>query len=378
MSVRLEMSCLYFANAELTCRCAKQVDAARTSMQFHQFHQFLTASHIRKWREESHVGAGSRRRLIRAAVLWAVGVFLMVVDFLLLVVFFARFSHMMSQHGVSGWIGPYISAFTALQSVMKTITVTVFRWNESERIGTDQASFDRYSLVNLSYLHYCCVGAVYLQVLQVTYKSWYDFWMVMIWNQLLSLASYGFYVADWGAILRGDAPERRDWRGRLAGFFPADPLNTRGLTCFYAYIDIMANCIAAVQFIVFVLIQALLPYNAPVFIQFSTSIPHDSYEPLQQAAFVCAGLAINYAMYCAMDGWMGWWFGLTPTYVGTSYMTQYPKFGRTMLVVSTHAVTDLYLGVLLVSIAGVLMVSECSDDGKWLGSAATIVNCTQP
>ena len=373
------MSRLSFANAELTCRCAKQVDAVHGSMPFQHFHHFLTASHIHKWREESHVGAGARRRRVRAAALWVVGVLLMVVDFLLLIVFFARFSHMMSQQGVNGaWIGAYIFAFGQLQLVMRQITVTVFTWNESERIGTNQASFDRYHLVNLSYLHYICVGAVYLQVLQVTYKSWSNFWSAQISAHCVNLASYAFFVADWGAVLRGDAPERKDWRGRLAGFFPADPLNARGLTCFYAYIEIMAKTVAALQFIVFVVIQAQLPYNALVFIQFSDEFPDGSYEPLQQAAFACAGLAIDYAMYCAMDGWMGWWFGFTPTYVGTSHMTQYPRFRRTMLVVSTHAVTDLYLGVLFVSIAGVLMVSGCSDDGQWLGSTATIVNCTEP
>ena len=64
--------------------------------------------------------------------------------------------------------------------------------------------------------------------------------------------------------------------------------------------------------------------------------------------------------------------GITPTYVGTCHISQFPRFRRTMVVISSHVVSDVYLGMLLASIAGVLMVSECSessDGSTWKWSA---------
>jgi hypothetical protein len=106
--------------------------------------------------------------------------------------------------------------------------------------------------------------------------------------------------------------------------------------------------IAAVQFSLFVAVQQLMPYNARVFIDFSASEPRwddgGSYDPLQQLAFACAGIAITYFRYCVIDVTSGRMFGITPSYVGTCHIAQYPRFRRTIITVSTHVVTDIYVG----------------------------------
>ena len=178
-------------------------------------------------------------------------------------------------------------------------------------------------------------------------------------------------VQDWSAILLGDDLSRSDWRGKIAKHFNPDTLNQRGTLCFNTYIMITADAIAALQFCLFVGVQQALPYNSEVFIEFSTK-EAGSYEPLQQLAFVCAGFGLSYARYCATDIVSGRLYGITPTYVGTCHLSQFPRFRRTMVVVSSHVVSDVYLGMLLASIAGVVMVSECtaSADGstmQWNG-----------
>jgi len=191
--------------------------------------------------------------------------------------------------------------------------------------------------------HFCCIGSIYRQLLQVTYQSWWQFWQMAIQSQVVKVALFGLQSQDWSSHLLGDQPARTDLRGKLAKFFNPDPLNQRGSLCFGSYLMITSDWIAALQFSIFVLVQTLLPYNAEVFINFSTE-ESGSFVPLQQLAFVCAGVAFSYARYCAIDVVGGRLFGITPTYVGTCHISQYPRFRRTMLVVSSHVCTDVYIG----------------------------------
>lgn len=184
---------------------------------------------------------------------------------------------------------------------------------------------------------------MYKQLLQVNYDSWFQFGSGCIQSQLLKILLFILQAQDWSSLLLGNQPDRTDLRGKVAKKFNPDPLNQRGSLCFGTYLSMAADVIAAAQFSLFVLIQDQLPYNAQVFIRFSTQEKF-TYQPLQQLAFVCAGVAVSYCRYCATDVASERLLGITPTYVGTCHITQYPRFRRTMATVSSHVVTDIYLG----------------------------------
>lgn len=209
--------------------------------------------------------------------------------------------------------------------------------------------------------HFVCIGAMYKQMLQVNYESWNQFWLQTAQSQVLKVLLFALQAQDWSSRLLGDQLGRTDLRGKLATRFNPDPFNQRGSLCFSTYLAITADVIAAVQFSLFVVVQQLLPYNARVFIDFSTSEPRwddgGTYDWLQQLAFVCAGVAIAYCRYCAIDITSGRMFGITPTYVGTCHIAQYPRFRRTMVTVATHVVTDVYVGCKLFKLACI----NCSE-----------------
>jgi hypothetical protein len=51
-------------------------------------------------------------------------------------------------------------------------------------------------------------------------------------------------------------------------------------------------------------------------------------------------------------------YSLSPTFIGTCHMKQYPRFVRAMVVVATHVLTDVYLGMLFMAVGGVIMVKR--------------------
>jgi hypothetical protein len=119
-----------------------------------QFHSFVTKTRMVSWRQEAHHGKKARRAMLKGFALWALGIALLITNWLWLTVFFALFSQAVSRTAAVTEIGSWGIFFDAVQFVLIQLTVKVLKKGEKERVGSNLTSFDRFHLVNLAKFHF--------------------------------------------------------------------------------------------------------------------------------------------------------------------------------------------------------------------------------
>ena len=228
---------------------------------------------------------------------------------------------------------------------------------ESERLGTADATFDRYHLVNMARFQFAVMKAMYNALLLVQLESWDECFLLIGQNQLNRFILFTLGMVDRPSLLSCGNPDRRDCAGELARKLPADPLNQRGATCLNQLMTQYGDQVALITHCTFLFAQtALPPYNTGVFQLFATK----EKKLVQQLAFAFTNAGGGMLGFWAIDTYSSWAYTLSPTFVGTCHVKQYPRFVRTMVVVATHVITDVYLGMLFLAVGGVMMVDQGS------------------
>lgn len=146
-----------------------------------------------------------------------------------------------------------------------------------------------------------------------------------------------------------------------------DVLHQRGMICFQQAIKNRAKSIATFQYTGFILlIMMVMPYNATIFVRFSEGAGFDwsqqlvfvviawilcaangchaclVVEPWIKVALTGCRDNINFAL---MNRWCAKFYSITPYYVLWCYLEQYPGMRRALVVVPTHIISDVYLGM---------------------------------
>lgn len=129
-----------------------------------------------------------------------------------------------------------------------------------------------------------------------------------------------------------------------------DVTNNRGEVCFREFLSTTAVWIASIQYLAFLLLLKAFPKNLPLFDEYIVVINVDgngdeNLDPFkQQFWFVGLSLLIETAVYILRSRLSQ---VMSPHYVGQCHFAEYPRFKVSIMFVSAHIVSDVYLGILL-------------------------------
>ena len=275
-----------------------------------------------------------------------------------------------------------------------------------------KTSFDRMQLVSLVRFFFACCGGFYKQALFTSIDSWGAFASFVVTNGISKAMTFIFGMLPWFAyshdvlappvatatasgldvaltkrrvrMVTGEGLQDNDGgddnrsidaeeeeqvlfatkvakpevKAGLAGllrFCPggcnADALNQRGQTCFTTFLNATAVQMAGVTHCVFILCLTAWPQpSAATFPTYNYLVVEG--KTGQQLIFVLSMLLVEGTAYHLTDMLSAWRYHLTPTHVGLCHLQQYPHYCVSMLVIAWHVVTDVYLGLLLASAAG--------------------------
>ena len=318
-----------------------------------------TKAAANRWRRQSKSSDEAKRALWRASLWFCLGVSLLLLNWAWLQAF------VMLYHTASGdWLGVsrnlvFSTMFELVSGPFKAASSRCFKNAETYRFGSkEHITFDRFHLVNSVKCAFILYSAIFKITLMASQK---DVVALVTWvlpKLLLTVLKFCAKMRDWHSV------EQKRAAGRLAArLLSRNLLERRGQVCFETSLQMTSASIAAVQYLVFLSVLRLngLFYTPPdagvddwagnvyVFPYLRDSLEAAAFK--QQVMYVLASWLSEYLLFVCIDAVSGKLFQITPSYVGSCHLKDYPRYSRTILCLAAHIVSDVYLGMVLVTLA---------------------------
>lgn len=292
----------------------------------------------------------------------------------------------------------FSSLFELALLPIKYITTKFLICAEVQRFGSrDHITFDRFHLVNAVHCAFHLYKAIFKITLLANQKSVISFITWVLPKLMIDIAKFCVRMYDWRAEIvvgrqlspytddgdagagaakqhgetsatdGGDGGRTEDahwwaspWTHYLIEkFVGTDVLARRGKVCFEQSLQISATSIAAVQYAFFLIYLSMVGQMSPssalannmLIFPFLAGTVLDGDTMQQQFAFIAVSWLAEVVLYCTIDSISHKYFKLAPTYVVACHLQQYPRFSRTVIVLAAHITSDVYLGMVLVTLA---------------------------
>jgi len=266
----------------------------------------LTA--LKRWQKRANT---DYKKTVLGFWFWLLGIFLFVVNWLLLMVFTLGFIKNASCN-LSVFFG--VLLFDAMTNGMQFLVCRVMEQAELARVGSKKVGFDRFHLVSLTRFTFHMYAAVFRLTLLVRLTDWSGFvifyaatTVTHTLTQILPMNGKAHRVAQEGrlqAVMRHTTKK--------------DLLHQRGMCCFSSYLQNTATHIAALQYCVFVFFLDLMP-NRSLFPHYST----DSSVVSQQIGFAICAWCLNYFSYTVICVLFDRRYNLSPTCTHATFASPY-------------------------------------------------------
>ena len=128
----------------------------------------------------------------------------------------------------------------------------------------------------------------------------------------------------------------------LAEEFEHDLLHHRGIMCCTAFLKKSAKQVALVQYMIFILVLNYTSLNVEVFPIFSKEA---NFNFEHQALFVAIAWGFDFVVYELTNVVCKQMFDITPLYVGTALLEEYPRLRLSFLIIAAHIISDVYLSM---------------------------------
>ena len=348
----------------------------------------------RKWRDRAHLGASNRKHVLKGFVFWVVGISLLVLNWVWLQIFVLGYMKLATS---PERISFGLSVFNFSQMVASYVVTGVMQRAEMQRVGADHANFDRFVLTNQISWAFTCYSAIFKASLVVGLSDWTDFWAYWLTDAVTSMVAFVVPMSrNLHALLGTDLACCR-WplcQRMLGKVVDNDLLHQRGNLCFGEFLGRWADLVGCAQYVLFVgyivtfgeenqvrkrsFLRRFrrkpehLPrqardkhrnnskkknvfFSQSIFIPFSTAAGFDFQLQLQFCAVACI---LDFLQYVVTNIVAERVWQLSPMYVGACHLRQYPEFRRSMVLISMHIVSDVYLGMVFAMSAGIYFTDD--------------------
>lgn len=310
----------------------------------------------RRWRVRAHLGGTSRQHVLKGFLLWIVGIALLVLNWAwlqVLTVAYMKFATTPSMITLGTGI------FNFSQMFSQFVVVSVMKKAEMQRVGAKHTNFDRFVLTNQVRWAFICYKAIFQAALLVRLSDWHDFLAYWITSAVTSAIVYTLSMSrNMHALIGTDIAccRRPTMQLMLRGVLDSDLLHQRGNLCFGEFLRHWGSLIAYTQHVLFIgYIVTFGRDNQAIFIPYSTAAAFDFKLQMQ---FCAVGSVLDWLQYFVTNILAKLLFRITPMYVGSCHLRQYAEFRRSMVMISMHIVSDVYIGMVFAMSAGIYMVQE--------------------
>ena len=234
--------------------------------------------------------------------------------------------------------------FNSTEFLMKVVTSKTMEKAELSRIGSKNAGFDRFHLVGLTRFAFHCYTSIFKQSLFVNLTDWSSFGAFYLTNTMTHVVTAVMPMSGkWHSFSKSGR-----CKALLGRLLKTDLLHQRGMCCFNAYLKSRAVSIASLQYIVFILLLQYHP-NRFVFPNFQ----EPNIDVKQQMTFVAIAWSLDYLNYTIINLVFDRRYNMTPMYVGACHLRQYRRFQYSVVLIASHIISDVYLGMAWAMMAGV-------------------------
>lgn len=303
---------------------------------------------LKRWQRRA---ATNYKPNLVAFVYWVLGMALFVVTWVMLMVFSVT---VFQESMVCNW-GIFVAMLLLnfILSFMQTLVCWVMGRAERQRIGSWNAGFHRFHLVNLTRIAFHFYKEIFQLSVLVKLENWSNFLVYYAMASAPTLLttltlSNGRLFKFLHAHKAADGQLQRFVCGKLLLALEADLLQQRGLACFNAYLRSSASHIATASYCIFILCLKIMP-NRQVYSHYST----ESGDQRQQIFFCLCAWSLDYVVYTVLNLVFDRRYNLSPTYVGLCYLRDNPKFRIAVLCIGAHIISDWYLMMTFAAIGGV-------------------------
>jgi len=311
-------------------------------------------------------GEKARAATVRGFFFWCIGIALLVVNWVWLQAFVLIY---MKEANTPTRISIGVIVFNVSEALFAKAVRVAMNHAELERVGTRHASFDRFHLRNLSTYAFLCYSAIFRQSLFVNITDWESFASFYLTNSLSYVIGFVVPMSEKAhnvASAMKTTGEGTCWSAVAHAMFHPDLLHQRGSLCFKAYLKNRANTIASLQYATFILFVGLSGHNAKVFLNFSDGAEFDLQ---QQLLFVLIAWILDFINYTLTNMMCTRAYDITPFYVGTACLKQYPRTRRALFFIAAHIISDVYLGMVFAMEGGIYFADELDAAGLLDGNS---------